>query len=250
MKKALFSVLFILFTTLTAIAQKVVLHESGFALSDQEKNAILKFADYEAMIYNGLFNTVKNDSLNITINIYKKFSDYKQACQNLGLPVLSRSGFYSPAVREVFIFKDAGFMTTLVHEMSHCFMHNNISGPPRWFNEGIAVFFESLSVEDGEVSVTTQPARIQAVKREIYSDNVHLADFLELDQEAWMNKSKLDYMYNVSYSLVFFITKTNPQATKRVILALQEGYSSTKAIELVFGSIHSFELMYKLFYRQ
>ncbi len=241
--------LFSLLSLQNLLGQKVVLNEAGFRMEEKDRNDIEMLAQYEAMIYNGLFNTRKNDSLLITINIYKKFSDYKKACQETGYPMLSRTGFYSPGLRTVFVYKHPGFMVTLVHEMSHSFMRHNMSNPPRWLNEGIAVFFESLSVENGQVSVTTQPGRTAAVKRELNEGNIHLEDFFRLDDGAWQNKSTLDYMYNVSYSIIFLITKTNPDITKRIILALKKGYDSTRAIESVYGSVGAFALKYRLFYQ-
>lgn len=250
MKGCFSFVLLLVFSLHNSFAQKLVLNEYGFSLNEKERGNIELLAQYEAMLYNGIFNTRKNDSLKITINIYKKFSDYKKACAAIGAPMLSREGFFSPALRQVFVYKHPEFMTTLVHEMSHCFMNYNMGRPPRWLNEGIAVFFESLAVEDGQVSVTTQPARIAAVKRELSDDNIHLDEFFRLGNEAWTDKSKMNYMYNVSYSIVFLIIKTDPGIAGKIIHALKGGAGSITAIESVFGSIDNFSMKYRLFYRQ
>ncbi|MGX5688633.1 DUF1570 domain-containing protein [Arcticibacter tournemirensis] len=248
--KLLLSVLFLLLAQ-KALPQKLLINEIGFKLTEQERENIQLLSEYESQIYNGLFDTRRNDSLLITINLYKNFGDYKKASLAAASDVVSKTGFYSPRLKQIFVYRTNDFIRTLVHEMSHSFMHHNIGGIPRWFNEGLAVFFESMAVTYGQVSVAVQTARISAVKREIQSGDVNLTEFLQLDDEAWMNsKSKLDYMYNVSYSIVYFMAKSTPAFTKKLLLKLKEGRSSIDAIEsLSDGGFDLFERRYQHFYR-
>lgn len=233
-----------------ALPQKLLINEIGFQLTAQERENIQLLSEYESQIYNGLFNTRRNDSLLITINLYKKFSDYKNASLAARSGVISKTGFYSPRLKQIFVYRTDDFVTTLVHEMSHSFMHHNMDGIPRWFNEGLAVFFESMAVAYGQVSVAVQTGRISAVKREVQGGNVNLTEFLQLGDHIWMNKSKRDYMYNVSYSIVYFMTKSNPAFTKKLLLELKQGKNSIHAIEVLSdGGFDSFERRYLHFYR-
>lgn len=231
--------------------QRLVINEVGFKLDDDVKKQIVLLAEYEAQIYNGLFDTRRNDSLLITINVYKKFSDYKKSSLNTGGKLISSTGFYSPYLRQVFVYRHDDFMRTLVHEMSHCFMHYNM-GPmvPRWLNEGVAVFFESMEVKYNEVTVAVQSGRLSAVRKYIAGGEFDLAGFFQSPGSSWLDKSKLDYLYNVSYSVFFFLMKSNPAAARKLIRELSKERDSVRAIEtLPYGGIAQFEARYRLFYR-
>lgn len=247
--KLLLPVIFLLLAQ-RALPQKLLINEIGFQLTAQERENIQLLSEYESQIYNGLFNTRRNDSLLITINLYKKFSDYKNASLAATTGVISKTGFYSPRLKQIFVYRTDDFVTTLVHEMSHSFMHHNMENIPRWFNEGLAVFFESMAVGYGQVSVAVQRARISAVIRYIQVEKVDLREFLQLSDQNWMNKSKRDYLYNVSYSIVYFMTKSNPAFTKKLLLELKQGKTSVNAIEaLSDGGFDNFEMRYRHFYR-
>ncbi|WP_158280779.1 DUF1570 domain-containing protein [Pararcticibacter amylolyticus] len=250
-----FRLLFLMFGILAfsnqGYSQRLVINEVGFKLEDDVKRQISLLAEYEAQIYNGLFDTRRNDSLLITINIYKKFSDYKKSSLNTGGKPISATGFYSPYQKQVFVYKHDDFMRTLVHEMSHCFMHDNM-GPevPRWLNEGVAVFFESMEVKYNEVSVTVQAGRLSAVRKYVADGDFDLVRFFQTPGTLWLDKSKLDYLYNVSYSIVFFLMRSNPAAARKLIRELSKEKDSVRAIErLPYGRIDQFEARYKLFYR-
>lgn len=231
-------------------AQKLVLNTVGFKLSEEQRSQIQMLAEYEASLYNGLFSTTRNDSLQIYLNMYQRFSDYKKISQDAGGRLISATGFYSPSLRQVFIYKHDEFMRTLVHEMSHCFMHYNVKSVPRWLNEGVAVFFESMEVRYNTVEVSVQRDRLGAVRKYIAGDNLDLSAFLQLPLSVWQDKSKLDYLYNVSYSIVFYLMKSNPAYARQLILELSKGKSSVEAIEsLPYGDLAQFERRYKLFYR-
>ncbi len=226
-------------------AQKLIYNEIGFKLSPKERREIQLLADYEAMLYNNLFSTTKNDSLTISINIYKKASDYRDNAQHLNA-LKSSLGFYSPQTRQIYIYKHSDFMNTVVHEMGHSFMHNNMPDPPRWLNEGISEFFESLEVVDNKVTVYKQPGRLKKIQASL--DTFNLNRFLSASPSSW-NGKEIETMYTTSYTIVLFMMMTKPDNLKKLVKAYQLNLSNEKAISSVYGSIQNMETYYRIFLR-
>jgi hypothetical protein len=59
-------------------------------------------------------------------------------------------GFCSHRHKAVFLNYATGG-GTLVHEMTHAYMHGNFSACPSWFNEGLASLFEAVKDHDGHL---------------------------------------------------------------------------------------------------
>lgn len=245
--------LLILFFTTNLFAQKLVTNQVDCKLTQIQQEQIAKLAQYEAKIYNGLFDTDLNDSITIFINIFGKAKDYRSAWAqgSKGAPLISNTGYYWPLTNQLYVNlkSDEDFMRVLVHEMSHSFMHHNIKNPPRWFNEGLAEFFESLQIEHDEVYVYIQTERIKAVKYALNNRNIELSKFITLPDKEWSNKSKMNDLYNTAYSLILFITQYNPVLTQKLVQNLQKGLSSQQAIEQSFGSMEQFEHDYKFYFK-
>lgn len=226
-------------------AQKLVFNEVGFKLSQKERQEIQLLANYEAMLYDNLFSTTKNDSLTISLNIYKKATDYRKNAEQLDANK-SSLGFYSPQTKQIYVYKAQDFMSTVVHEMGHAFMQNNMPNPPRWLNEGISEFFESLEVVNNAVTVYKHAERIKKVQNGL--DAFNLRGIVSASPASW-NGKETENMYTASYSIVFFMMMTKPDNLNKLVRAYQMNMSAEKAIESVYGSIENMATYYKIFYR-
>ncbi|MGV3510301.1 MAG: DUF1570 domain-containing protein [Sphingobacteriaceae bacterium] len=234
----------------TVFSQKLIINEVGFKLKDEDRKNIELMAQYEAKIFNGLFDTRINDSLTIVLNLYKKSKDYnvvRKEATNVGV---HNTGFYSPAKREIFMLYQGmeNFGTTL-HEMSHAFLHNNMARPPRWLHEGLAEFFRTLTVVNNEVQVSTLPYHIKYVKTQITEGKLNLDEFFNRGNSSWVGSSNQQYMYAVSYSVVFYMISKKPELMKAVIAELKKRNNIETTITKIYGGIDKLEIDYKFFYK-
>ena len=207
-------------------------------------------AEYEAKVYNELFNTSRNDTLLLRVNVFARYSKYKKACKKAGSKFIPSSGMYYPNLKQCFVYKHPEFKKTVIHEMGHGFMHHNMMNPPRWLNEGISEFFESLTIVNGKITVSQQSRRVSNVATLLKEGNLDLSEFLKSGQNKWADKSSMNEMYNIAYSLVFYIMKTNPDNLTKLVSLLQKKRNSIAAIESVFGSFDNFVPGYTKFYSE
>lgn len=230
-----------------AFSQKLIINEIGFKLKEEERNSILMLAQYEAKLFNGLFDTEINDSLTITLNLYAKSKDYNKILKEAGI---HNPGFYSPKLKQVFmLYQGIDHIGTTLHEMSHAFLHNNMKNPPKWLNEGLAMFFSTLSVVQNNVQVSTLPHHIKYVKDQIASNNINLYEFLNRGNSSWAGKTNQEYMYPVSYSVVFYMISNNPEMMKKVISELKNKNNIETIFNAIYGGVDRFESNYRFFYK-
>lgn len=74
----------------------------------------------------------------------------RQVAKLTGTPPISVYGFCSPAKRALYMNIATGG-GTLVHEMTHAYMHGNAPQCPPWLNEGLASLFEACGKRDGHL---------------------------------------------------------------------------------------------------
>ncbi|TZF82739.1 DUF1570 domain-containing protein [Pedobacter sp. BS3] len=231
-------------------AQQINFVEVGFKLSAKERQTLNRLIDYEIKVYNGMFNTWKNDSLPITINIYFKYKDFNQVRKTIGNYVPSDLGFYQPFTKQSYVFAGNNFMQTVIHEASHCLLHNNLLTVPHWMNEGIAEFFETLTIDGNQIYIVPQSGRIRYIKEQVRAGKIDLQRFFTNDQALWSDKKNFDYLYSTSYSIIHYIIKSNPDAMNKIISLMREKrYRADFAIASTFGGMDRFEQSYKFFYR-
>lgn len=74
----------------------------------------------------------------------------RQVAKLTGTPPISVYGFCAPAKRALYMNISTGG-GTLVHEMTHAYMHGNAPQCPPWLNEGLASLFEACGKRDGHL---------------------------------------------------------------------------------------------------
>lgn len=248
--KHFFIAFFLLLTSFNSFAQKIILNEIGFILKPEEKSEIYRLLDYETRIFNGLFNNSKNDSLIITINLFCKGKDFREQLEIGKMKGLTESGFFNPLVNESYVlYNGKEDIKTVVHEASHALTRNSIKFCPKWFNEGLAEFLESMEVTGLTIQIVSQTQRIQMLKSQYIPINgLNLTDFFA-DSNSWRNKNKLDYMYTVAYSVIYFLIKKDPSLISQIAQMFEKGYSTSYIFDKKFGGITNFQNAYKFFYR-
>jgi hypothetical protein len=244
-------ILLLLFCSISnfSYAQKLVFNEVGFTLKAQDKELIERLTRYEVKIYNGLFKNGGNDSLELKLNLYRKTKDFKQLLLEYDMKGLTESGFYSSSKNQSYVlYRDINDLPTVMHELSHALLRNNLKNAPSWFNEGLAVFLQSLQEKNGNIEVFTQQHYLDYVKELNGAGKINIKNFLTHEQSKWRNKEDLRYMYAVSYSIVFYIIKTQPHLIKEMAQLIKNKESIDGIFEKTHGSLKNFQNRYRVYY--
>jgi len=233
-----------------AFCQKLVFNEIGFKLKEKDRALIEQLATYEVRIFNGLFNTSDNDSLVLTLNLYNKQKAFKELLKATNSKGFTESGFYSPATNESYVlYYDIEEIHTILHELSHALLRNNLKYPPRWFNEGLAVFLQSLEEKNNTIQVYTQHRYLDHIRELNREGKIDIRRFLFSDQLKWRNKDDLRDMYATSYSIIYLMIKTDPKLIGKMATMMKKREKIETIFIKLFGSLQNFENRFKVYYR-
>ncbi len=247
--KTLFTFILILSFSLS-FAQKITFNTVDFEFKPEEKAKINRMASYEAKIFNGLYDNLINDSLQLTINLYSKYKNFKSVLEQYGMKGLTESGFYISSIDQSFIyFKGIENLQTVLHETSHALLKNNSRYYPRWFTEGLAEFLETLEEKHFTIQIVAQFDRLERMKYDFQKkEKLNLLTYIT-NNNAWRDKEKLDYMYTTAYSIIFYLYKKDPQLISKMAQMYRKGYPQEKIFDMLFGSVSNFEVGFNLYYR-
>ncbi|WP_293785311.1 DUF1570 domain-containing protein [uncultured Pedobacter sp.] len=230
-------------------AQYVDINLVNCKISDTEQKKIEKLIAYERMFCNEIFETRENITAPVKLNLYGKSKDYRLVQKTYKAPVNS-AGFYIAAINEAFVYKSSDFISVALHEASHSIFQLNFKNSPKWLNEGLAEFFETLDFDsDGNLYAYPQSGRIKSIKAGIdLKNSERLKNFFRIYSGSFYGHN-VDDNYNTAYSVIYFFVKSKRgDMLKNIIKLISQGYDTEKAIELTFGSFDKFEERYKQFY--
>jgi hypothetical protein len=238
-----------LIAPLSLFSQKLVVENKDCKLPEKDLKEIKKILNYEAKLYNDLFNTGINDSLEIQVNLFGNKNDFKEAKHRYAGRLHRINGFYSTATAQCYVLKGRDYKGVIIHEASHRLLAYNIRSHSRWLTEGLAEFFETLEVQNDEVVFSAQAGRIKRVRDIVTAQRFDLLNFLNKPNSEWREKENVPDLYSISYSLVYFMIKKKPNALKQMLLLIDEGQSEWSALEFAYGGFKQFETDYINFYR-
>ncbi|MBC8052304.1 MAG: DUF1570 domain-containing protein [Sphingobacteriaceae bacterium] len=236
-----------LILAVNCFAQKIRIENSDGKVSESDIIEIRKISRFEKDLYNNLFNTRDNDSLVVKVTILGAASFKKVQKNYSGLHNVV--GFYTPSLDESFVLRRSGYLSTVIHEMSHCFLSHNLNNPPRWLNEGIAEFCGSMVIDGDRVSYAPDAGRLKAVKTMVSKSSLDLYRHINLADNQWHDLNQRTDLYSISYAVIYFLIKKNPSILKRMLLLMKEGQSSVNAIEYTYGGFNNFQNDFNVFYR-
>ncbi|QNR85413.1 DUF1570 domain-containing protein [Pedobacter riviphilus] len=242
---------FLVFTNLISFslyAQYVEINLVNSKINDNEQKKIEKLIAYERMFCNEIFETSNNITVPVKINLYGKSKDYRIEKNKYNAP--SSTGFYISAINQAFIMKSGDFIPVALHEASHSIFQFNYQKAPKWLNEGLAEFFETLDFDsDGNLYAYPQSNRIKSIKAGLaFKDTDRLKTFFRIYDGTFYGHG-IDDNYNTAYSMIYYFVKNkSTKALKNIIKLTAQGYDTEKAITLTYGSFDTFEASYKQFY--
>ncbi len=118
------------------------------------------------------------------------------------------AGLYSPLLKQLLIWnqpRKADMMQTVRHEGFHQYLDRVLPNAPRWFNEGLAVYYESAKASRGELRVGQFREDSRATLEAL--GLVPLEDFFRLDDAAFMKKARLHYAQ--SWAIIYLLLQTD-----------------------------------------
>ncbi len=134
------------------------------------------------------------------------FNQFKrQIAPSLGNNI---SGFYNPGHNLAAVMRqksDESTFSTARHEAAHVIISGLFGYVPTWFTEGIAEYFEQMSIS-GQLK-TIQPNQhwikllhSQHRKRQL----MFLSEYFQYDRQSWRSKDQ-STMYAMAWSLTYFL---------------------------------------------
>ena len=145
---------------------------------------------------------------------------FQQRLQQYAPSLKTNTGFYSSINNEAVIWMapDIEFMYGVIrHESSHVISAGLFGYPPVWLNEGLAEYFERLSVSANSKMVQPNSAWLQALRS---STPMSVSAYLNLDPMQWRQQPQ-QLMYSMAWGLVYFFM-SEPEHKKLMTRMLAE----------------------------
>lgn len=119
-------------------------------LEAEERTRAVRTVRWAAQLLQQDFFTKPPDGI-YTAWLFKNAESYTTTVKHLtGKDPISPYGFCVSSTRSIYLnFATGG--GTLIHEMTHAYMHGNFPDCPAWFNEGLASLFEAVEERNGRL---------------------------------------------------------------------------------------------------
>ncbi len=131
---------------------------------------------------------------------------------------------------------DNGFVATFnrtrqyaQHEITHWLFRNAVPGMPLWLNEGIAKYWESLRLEDGQAIIGSLP------QLDLLADWPRAADVMTAEPKSFYQEGGHRF-YSAAWGMVYMLYTKHADAFARYLGALAGGARGEAAWRGAFGS--------------
>lgn len=250
-KNSLMLFLCTVFSNFTS-AQIIHIHNIHCKLDKEDTQTFNRIARYEAELYNAIFETSKNDSLEINIYLYGRQKDFKLTPDGINTLQASADGYTLAHTNDIYVMKNDHVNSVLLHEISHAFLHYNMPNPPKWFDEGMATYCGSLVVQDKKIYYTPVAGRIARINELQANKQLNLAKFLQNKDNNWgSDREQVSDHYTIAYSIIYFLVNINLNFVKYLSEQLKEGRPAVAILSDLFaGDFKFFEERYKNFYEK
>jgi hypothetical protein len=148
----------------------------------------------------------------LNIRLFEYAEDYKLYAQTISPRLANTGGFYSLARNEAVTYQhrtDESTHETARHEAMHVIAAGLFGRVPTWLNEGLAEYFETLSVENQRVTITPQPRWFEMAAQAHESGYPsELRTYMALRDADWYDNNR-DVHYAIAWSLVHFLMSSD-----------------------------------------
>lgn len=224
--------LFLLIPALSP-AQKIRFVARKCVIPKEDQKQIQIMAEHEFAFFREVFGNTKSPAIRITI--YGDFDEFMKTQRSYPRYSRSSSGYFSPARREIAVYKQAGYLQTCYHEMSHAIYHMHCNSIPTWINEGLATYFEYASVDSlGKVHRNGSPYQKRRMKSVVAGRHFSVSRLVDLSHKKF-HKYREGKHYSESWGIVYFLITKHPED----FYDLMRGLGNSKKSSDVLDGIYS-----------
>jgi tetratricopeptide (TPR) repeat protein len=140
--------------------------------------------------------------------------------------------------RQRWFMQQRASFSVLRHEMAHQLAAVVYSGTPRWFDEGLAQFLETVEVSEDGTSVMVGRTNVRALSSYYAARDVTIRRTLEWTEAASeISSRELTGLYGTSWVFFHWLYNQRPQQFSRYQLALAEHVDPKLAWDSTFRSL-------------
>lgn len=226
----------------------------GFKLSTPQKEQIIKAVEDVYTAYNRLFYIRINEIVQINIKLFKtqeKFDKYYARLSRK--PLKGARGVYFSRRKELIVRQLEDWestMRTIRHEISHAVLRTFAPRSPKWLNEGLAEYFETLNIQNETIVFEAHVENEKKLQRLWKRKELpNLNEYFKMTNRRWISLAHNNDP--VAYTMAWGVTSTlmSDKAGKGVITRLLQDLKRThehptlaEIDKAYIGGIDSFEL--------
>ncbi|MGH7884340.1 MAG: DUF1570 domain-containing protein [Thermodesulfobacteriota bacterium] len=189
------------------IRLKIVDH--GFNITDTEVEFLRSGAKFLYYFYKRFFGY--DGSMNVKMNIFGKKEDYYNTQLKFVSSIVSNAGVYFPDADEGLINgerKRKAVFESTIHEITHAILRKKVRFIPLWINEGMAEYFETLSIKDESIIISPQDLRYRQLEQLSKSSTLMpLREYFALNSSPFTSLSQAHNQLSrtMAWSIVHFL---------------------------------------------
>lgn len=225
-----------------------------FSLEKSKRKQITQAVDDVYTAYNKLFYIRINKLVTIRIKIFESQANFDKYYTSIsGNPLEGARGVYFSRRNELIVRQlDDWEMTlrTIRHEISHAVLNAFAPRTPKWLNEGLAEHFETLSIQNGNITFGVHPENEKKLRRLWKRKKLpSLETYFKITNRRW---SQLAHNGSpVAYTMAWGLTSTlmSDKAGKGVVTRLLQDLKRThkhptlaEIDDAYIGGIETFEI--------
>ncbi len=225
--------------------------DNGFNVSESEVAFLRSSVKFLYYFYQRFFGF--DGKMKIKMSIFGNQKDYYDSFSKFGSAPVASGGVYFPNANEGLIngggrSRRGAFIST-VHETTHAILQKKVKYVPNWINEGMAEYFETLSVKKGTISIPPQNRRYnQLAEFSKSGGSVSLQRYFSQNSGPFARSGQVHNQANrtIAWSVVHFLmsSESGQKSLFRIIKDLRQsgGRNSVEIIDKNYtGGIEGLE---------
>lgn len=227
--------------------QKLKLIRRGCRITREEQDSLRQMVNYELEFFRNCFTDGNIPAISITV--YGQFNEFLN-CQK-STPKYARSdyGFYDVDTKEITVYKDADFLSTCYHEISHFFLGTFFRIAPEWLDEGIAEYFEGAMAGKNGIRISDRTWQLKRIRKLIRRNRIRIKRLVGLSYKKFHKRRELNN-YALSWGIIHLLMYLDPRFVTEIINQLRAKKNAIESINAVYpGGILQLQKDFVIFYK-
>lgn len=194
-------------------------------------------------IFSGWLGRQRLRQVDLNVLIFQDRANYLQYANASTRNNMSETGgYYSSSTNEAVTYKypdNERTLSVVRHESTHVMVRGMLGMAPVWLNEGLADYFENISVNDQAKRISINQNSLNIARGSLSSGYpTRLSDFLMLSDQDWRQNNR-EIHYALSWSFVYFLagTREGQQSLALIMRTLADNYCmAINSVELLNSS--------------